>query len=147
MHKGMVTETEVNSMVQNQQDPKSCDLEPEVAKRNESDVEPDPGTSSQGDAVCTKDLKSQSLAATTIEGESLSDLRKALSSNPDIGPKIQGMLQSKRPSTQEMVTNSPACRHYWVLWDSLVVKKEIPFKNFKRKMVQVNICNYLSRNV
>ena len=93
----MVTETEVNSMVQNQQDPKSCDLEPEVAKRNESDVEPEPGTSSQGDAVCTKDLKSQSLAATTVEGESLSDLRKALSSNPDIGPIIQGMLQSKRP--------------------------------------------------
>ena len=43
------------------------------------------------------------------------------------------MLQSKRPSNQEMFTKSPACRHYWVFWGSLVMKKEVLFKKFQKK--------------
>lgn len=39
-------------------------------------------------------------------------------------------MSGKSPSSQEMVTRSPANRHFWMLWDSLVVIDGILFKKF-----------------
>ena len=43
------------------------------------------------------------------------------------------MKSGKRPSSQEMVTPSPVCRHYWILWDSLILKDGILFRKFLKK--------------
>ena len=39
-------------------------------------------------------------------------------------------MAGKRPSSQEMVTCSHATRHYWILWDSLVLRDGILLKRF-----------------
>ena len=43
------------------------------------------------------------------------------------------MESGKRPSSKKMVTRSPACRHYWILWDSLILKDVILFKKLLKK--------------
>ena len=48
------------------------------------------------------------------------DLRRLQREDANIGPIVTAMESGKGPSGQEMVTCSPACRHYWILWDSLV---------------------------
>ena len=58
----------------------------------------------------------------------LQDLLRLQREDTDIGPIMLAMESGKRPSSQEMVTRSPACRHYWILWDSLVLRDGILFK-------------------
>ena len=63
----------------------------------------------------------------------LQDLLRLQREDTDIGPIILAMESGKRPSSQEMVTRSPACRHYWILWDSLVLRDGILFKKFLKR--------------
>ena len=51
---------------------------------------------------------------------SLQDLCRLQREDTDIGPIATAMESGKRPASQEMVTRSPACRHYWILLDSLI---------------------------
>ena len=43
------------------------------------------------------------------------ELRRLQREDADIGPILTAMESGKQPSSQEMVTPSPACRHYWIL--------------------------------
>ena len=61
------------------------------------------------------------------------DLRRFQREDADIGPIVTAIESGKRPSSQEMVTRSPACRHYRILWDSLVLRDGILFKKFLKK--------------
>ena len=63
----------------------------------------------------------------------LQDLSRLQRKDTDIGPVVTAMESGKRPSSQEMVTRSPAGRHYWILWDSLVLRDGILFKKFFKK--------------
>ena len=49
------------------------------------------------------------------------ELGKLQREDPDIGPILPAKATGNKPSSQEMVTCSPATRHYEILWDSLVV--------------------------
>ncbi|MCG8044299.1 MAG: DDE-type integrase/transposase/recombinase, partial [Candidatus Thiodiazotropha endolucinida] len=53
--------------------------------------------------------------------------------DPDIGPMLEAKVSGNKPSSQTMVTRGPACRHYWILWDSLVVHDGLLFKKFARQ--------------
>ena len=53
--------------------------------------------------------------------------------DPDIGPILRAKVQGIRPSSKEMVSMSPASRHYWILWESLVIEKCLLFKKFIKR--------------
>ena len=58
------------------------------------------------------------------------ELGKLQREDPDIGPILSAKVTGNKPSNQDMVTCSPATRHYWILWDSLVVYHGILLKKF-----------------
>lgn len=60
-------------------------------------------------------------------------MQKLQKEDPDIRSILDAKIAGKRPSGQEMVTRSPAARHYWVLWDSLVISDGILFKKFLKR--------------
>ena len=61
------------------------------------------------------------------------ELGKLQREDPDIGPILSAKVTGNKPSSQDMVTCSPATRHYWILWDSLVVYDGILLKKFIRR--------------
>ena len=88
-----------------------------------------PGISSQG-ATEPSEGKLVTFWASSRSTEELSQLQKE---DPDIGPIISAKLSGNRPSSKEMVTCSPATRHYWILWDSLVIRDGILLKKFLKR--------------
>ena len=68
-------------------------------------------------------------ASTRPKGE----LGKLQREDPDIGPILSAKVTGNKPSSQDMVTCSPATRHYWILWDSLVVYDGILLKKFIKR--------------
>ena len=68
--------------------------------------------------------------ASTRPKEELGMLQKE---DPDIGPILSAKVTGNKPSSQDMVTCSPATRHYWILWDSLVVYDGILLKKFIKR--------------
>ena len=68
--------------------------------------------------------------ARTRPKEELSRLQRA---DPDIGPILAAKVSSNKPSSQEMVTCSPATSHYWILLDALEVQDGILLKTFLKR--------------
>lgn len=91
--------------------------------------EPVPGPSSQAEPRQT----SSDTDMTWVGKHPISHLRKLQHDDPDIGPILNAKLANTRPKTQDMVSRSPACRHYWILWDSLLVQDGALFKKFVKK--------------
>ena len=50
----------------------------------------------------------------------------------DIGPILSAKKTGIKPTNVEMVTQSPATRHYWIIWDSLESLKGVLFKRFQK---------------
>ena len=61
------------------------------------------------------------------------ELGKLQREDPDIMPILSAKVTGNKPSSQDMVTCSPATRHYWILWDSLVVYDGILLKKFIKR--------------
>ena len=61
------------------------------------------------------------------------ELGKLQREDPDIRPILSAKVTGNKPSNQDMVTCSPATRHYWILWDSLVVYDGILLKKFIKR--------------
>ena len=92
------------------------------------------------------------LPSTMIGIATVSEIKKLQSADPDIGPILQSKVSGVRPSSNEMMTKSPACRHYWVLWDALVLQEGILFKRFPKKdatgnYIQLLIPSALKREI
>lgn len=51
----------------------------------------------------------------------------------DIRPVLEALQRNEKPSSDQMMTCSPATRHYWILWDSLHLESSIMFKVFKKQ--------------
>ena len=49
--------------------------------------------------------------------------------DPDIGPVLRWMESGSRPTGAVVARSSPAARHYWTLWKSLVLKGGILYKS------------------
>ena len=77
--------------------------------------------------------KDDLLPSTMIGVATIEEIKKLQAEDSDIGPVLQAKMSGIKPSSQEMVTKSPACRHYWVLWEALVLHDGILFKRFTKK--------------
>ena len=73
------------------------------------------------------------IPATTIAKLTADELRNYQNNDPDIGPIIQAKVSGVKPTSKEMVTRSPACRHYWVIWDTLDLRDDILYKRFMKR--------------
>ena len=87
------------------------------------------GTSSQG----ATEPPEGKLVTFWASSRSTEELRQLQKEEPDIGPIISAKLSGNRPSSKEMVTCSPATKHYWILWDSLVIQHGILLKKFLKR--------------
>ena len=89
-----------------------------------------PGTSTETDGL---------VASTTVpvtpwfQSKSLLELKMMQEEDPDIEPVHKGMTNDREPSSQDMAVKSPAARHYWILWDSLVLQDGLLGKMFVKK--------------
>ena len=88
---------------------------------------PEPDTSSDGNAL---ERQQVSVLNSWSNTRIASNLQKLQREDPDIGPILEAKGVGKRPSSQDMASRSPACRHYWILWDLLVVFDRLLFKKF-----------------
>ena len=70
---------------------------------------------------------------TTVANLSAAEVSKYQKDDPDIGPILEAKLSGKKPTSQEMATKSPTCRHYWIIWDSLEVRDGILYKMFLKR--------------
>ncbi|MCG8045622.1 MAG: RNase H-like domain-containing protein, partial [Candidatus Thiodiazotropha endolucinida] len=78
-------------------------------------------------------VKQGSVLTTWANSRSTEDLHRLQREDPDIAPILGAKMVGKKPSSQEMVTCSPATRHYWILWDSLVLQDGILLKEFVKQ--------------
>ena len=46
---------------------------------------------------------------------------------------IRAKISNRRPAREEMESKSPACRHYWILWESLFLKEGVLCKAFSKQ--------------
>ena len=82
--------------------------------------------------------------------ENLASMQKE---DPDISFLYESLLKGrKRPSSTDVVTKSPATRHYWVIWNSLsldngLIVKECVQKNGLSKYFQLLIPRNLRKEV
>lgn len=90
------------------------------------------GTSLQ-DALQQTEKKSVNVSTYWAGTRSTEDLCKLQRDDPDIGPLLTAKISGSKPSSQDMVTLSPASRHYWILWDSLVLQDGLLFKKFLKR--------------
>ena len=73
--------------------------------------------------------------------------------DPDISFVYENLLKGlERPSSTDVVTKSPATRHYWVIWNSLsldngLIVKECVQKNGLSKYFQLLIPRNLRKEV
>lgn len=60
-------------------------------------------------------------------------LREKQLKDPDIAPLMIWKEQGKRPMGREVLSASPATRHYWLYWDALSVTDGVLFRKFIRR--------------
>ena len=128
VHRDLVTESN-SKMDQTSENPEEKnEVNQPVARGIEVTDEQVPGPSSHIDGDVN-----ETLAATVIGEKSFTELQKSQREDPDIGTILQAKLSNTRPTSQEMVAKSPAARHYWVLWDTLEVHRDVLFKRFRKQ--------------
>ena len=93
---------------------------------------PEPGPSSNAKANSNEE-RPLGVINSWFSFRSADDLRALQNEDPDIKYILNSKIAGKKPTSQEMVTGSPAARHYWILWDSLVVQDGILLKKFLKK--------------
>ncbi|VDI20887.1 Hypothetical predicted protein [Mytilus galloprovincialis] len=53
--------------------------------------------------------------------------------DPDLGPLLKWKKSGQRPTKSDIQQNSTATRHYWHIWDSIVLINGLLYKNFSRR--------------
>ena len=91
-----------------------------------------PGPSSKPDSSdCTQ--PDPHLITSWFQGKSTAELRKLQENDSDIGPILRAFVSERRPTSQEMSVMSPASRHYWIIWDALILQDGLLCKKFIKK--------------
>ena len=73
------------------------------------------------------------LITSWFQGKSTAELRKLQENDSDIGPILRAFVSERRPTSQEMSVMSPASRHYWIIWDTLILQDSLLCKKFIKK--------------
>ena len=66
----------------------------------------------------TYNLRNRQRVFPVLAGKTPDKLRTLQEADPDIQPILTAKTENKWPSSSDMVTRSPAARHYWVLFES-----------------------------
>ena len=66
-------------------------------------------------------------------GYSIQELKTYQENDTDIGPVLKWKTTGLKPLKEELQTYSPATRHYWYLWDSLVLQDGLLYKEFRKR--------------
>jgi hypothetical protein len=66
-------------------------------------------------------------------GYSIIELKSFRENDEDIGLLMQWKIDGPRPLRSEIEKNSPATRHYWFLWYSLLLKNGLLFKEYMKR--------------
>ncbi|CAC5421923.1 unnamed protein product [Mytilus coruscus] len=66
-------------------------------------------------------------------GHSETELHKMQENDPDLGPLLKWKESGHRPTNSDIQQNSAATRHYWHIWDSIVLINGLLYKNFSRR--------------
>ena len=92
-----------------------------------------PGPSSKPDSSdCTQ--PDPHLITSWFQGKSTAELRTLQENDSDIGPILRAFASERRPTSQEMSVMSPASRHYWIIWDALILQDGLLCKKFIKKV-------------
>ncbi|KAK3085543.1 hypothetical protein FSP39_005031 [Pinctada imbricata] len=65
---------------------------------------------------------------TTISGTDATKMQQLQNEDPDIKPVYQWKLQKTKPSKTELAMQSPATRHYCLMWESLELQNNVLVK-------------------
>ena len=131
LHESLVKES-ILFKPQGDSDKTSSELVSQEVARGVVKDEESPGMSTETGKNSTVE-SGASIPYTTIVNLSAFEISKCQFDDADIGPILGAKLSGVKPSNQEMVTKSPACRHYWVVWDSLEVREGILYKRFLKR--------------
>lgn len=52
--------------------------------------------------------------------------------DPDIGFLLTVVTHGEKPSSRDMLKKSQASRHYWIIWETLVVKEDALYRVFRK---------------
>ena len=149
MHERQYEEILSRDLERGQFTPKSEAVQ--IAKSLENAEEPVPGTSAGAETANAK-VKENTYFASWFQSRSGSELRKMQEDDPDISPLLAAMTAGRKPSSQEMTVRSPASRHYWILWDALVLQDGLLCKKFIKRdgtgeHIQFIVPNVLKKDI
>lgn len=60
-------------------------------------------------------------------------IRKKQLADADLGPVLKWVETGVRPHGDKVCASSPATRHYWICWDSLVLQDGVLFRRFHKR--------------
>lgn len=72
------------------------------------------------------------------------NLVKEQMEDPDIAPILLAKQGGVKPPNTEMVSQSPATRHYWIIWESLEIKEGVLFKQFRKGNDSDSYCQLIA---
>ncbi|CAC5368134.1 unnamed protein product [Mytilus coruscus] len=75
-------------------------------------------------------VKDQNIWTPWEGGHSETELQE---NDPDLGPLLKWKESGHRPTNSDIQQNSAATRHYWHIWDSIVIINGLLYKNFSRR--------------
>ena len=130
LHESLFQEIAETDAGRKQSEPKQEEVK--TVKSASKAPDPSPGTSTGEDQVDINQPEIQ-LIEPWFQSRSLSELKKLQLEDPDIAPALRGLTSNKKPCSSEMATESPAARHYWVLWDLLLLRDGLLCKKYIKK--------------
>jgi len=83
------------------------------------------------------------LESNWLDGFDAVGLREAQRQDLDIQDILAAVEAGRRQRAEEMLTKSPAARHYWLLWENLVVRDGVLFKHFSKRDGTGTYCQLL----
>ena len=60
-------------------------------------------------------------------------MQKLQEKDPDISPIISALKTDRRPQLSNVVSESPAVRYYWSIWNSLSLQNGCLYREFYRQ--------------
>ena len=96
------------------------------------EAEPEPGQST-GKELSRTERRKENCFVPWTGGHSVNDLKLLQREDLDIGPILAAKLAGTMPSSRDMVSSSPASRHYWVLRDLIFLEHGLLYKKFLKR--------------
>ena len=90
-----------------------------------------------GTSVSTEELnpkhRESKIIGSCFQVRTVAELAQMQENYPDIITVLRGKLTNTKPSSPGMAVKGPEARHYWILWDSLVLQDGLLCKQFAKK--------------